>query len=62
MEYAPPLPAAEPKKSKTGLIIAVIAVVLCCCCLVGGGLGYWLWTNGDSLLGVGSLLQTLAAI
>jgi len=35
------LPAAQPKKSNTGLIIGiVVAVLLCCCCIVvlGGGL------------------------
>ncbi|RPH60525.1 MAG: hypothetical protein EHM81_06080 [Chloroflexi bacterium] len=45
-----PSQPAEPKKNRTGLIIGIVVVVLCCCCLVFGGLGYWLWTNGDQLL------------
>jgi hypothetical protein len=56
-----PQPAA-PKSNKTGIIIAVVLVVLCCCCVVFGGLGYWLWNNGDQLLGTGALLQTLTAL
>lgn len=35
------------------LIIGISAavVVLCCCCpVIGSGL-YWLWVNGDSLVG-----------
>jgi len=65
MEFnAEPLPPAEPKKSRTGIIIAVVIVILCCCCLIGSGLGYWLWVNGDSLMGTGTgaLLQTLATL
>ena len=30
--------------------------------IAGGGLGYWLWNNGDELLGVGALLNTLAIL
>jgi len=51
-----PIPASdfpsqpEPKKNRTGLIIGIVVAVLCCCCLVVGGLGYWLWINGDQLL------------
>ena len=58
---APDYPSApEPKKSRTGLIIGIVVVVLCCCCLVFGGLGYWLWTNGDQLIKqLGSLASTL---
>ena len=59
MENAGPLPP-EPKKNRTGMIIAIVAVVLCCCCLVSLGLGYWLWNNGDQLLGIGALLRSAA--
>ena len=41
----------EPKKSNQGLIIAVVAVVLLCCCCVGVFGGWYLWNNGDSLVG-----------
>lgn len=59
--FAPqPLPE-EPKKSRTGIIIAVILVVLCCCCLIGSVAGYWLWNNGDQLMGAGAILRTLIA-
>lgn len=57
-----PLPPAEPKKNRTGMIIAVVVVILCCCCLGGAVAGYWLWNNGDSLLGVGALLRNIAAL
>lgn len=37
------LPATQPKKSNTGLIIGVVvAIVLCCCCIVVVGGGYYL--------------------
>jgi len=63
MDYqAEPLPPAEPKKNRTGIIIAVVVVILCCCCLVGGGLGWWLWNNGDSLMNTGSLLNNLTTL
>jgi DNA-binding transcriptional regulator of glucitol operon len=55
----------EPKKNRTGIIIAVVVIVLCCCCLVGGGLGYWLWQNGDNIFGTGAtgaLLNSLALL
>ncbi|MCX6058597.1 MAG: hypothetical protein NTW69_10655 [Chloroflexi bacterium] len=46
-----PVSPEAPKKNNTALIIGVVVVVLlCCCCVVGIG-GWWLWTNGDSLLG-----------
>ena len=48
----------EPKKNNTILIVAVIVVVLLCCCCFAGIGGYWLWNNGDQLLGV-SLLANL---
>ena len=54
--------APEQKSNRTGIIIAVVLVVLCCCCLIGTGLGYWLWNNGDQLLGTGALLPALAAL
>jgi hypothetical protein len=60
--YTPQPQAPEPKSNKTGIIIAVVLVVLCCCCLIGGGLGYWLWNNGDALIGTGTLLSTLATL
>ena len=43
-------PAQPPKKNNTILIIVIVLVVLCCCCLLAaGGLGYWLYTNGDQM-------------
>ena len=45
--FEPQPQIAEPKKNRTGMIIAVVAVVLCCCCLVvliGG------WFGGDAIL------------
>ena len=60
--YAPQPMPEEPKKSRTGIIIVVVLIILCCCCLIGGGLGYYLWINGDQLFGTGALLRALAAL
>jgi len=60
--YTPQPMPEEPKKSRTGIIIAIVLVVLCCCCLIGGGLGYYLWVNGDRMLGTGAILPLLAAL
>jgi len=61
MSMPEPMPV-EPKKNRTGIIIAVVVIVLCCCCLIGAGLSYWLWQNGDNLIGTGALLNSLAAL
>ena len=46
-----PVTPEAPKKNNTPLIIGVVVVVLlCCCCVVGIG-GWWLWNNGDKLVG-----------
>lgn len=55
----PPQPA---RRSNTLLIvIVVISLFLLCCCLllVLFAIG-WLWTFGDTLLGIGNLLAKLA--
>jgi hypothetical protein len=55
-----PMPE-EPKKSNTGIIIAVVVVVVLCCCCIGAIGLYWLWNNGDQLLGNAmKLVATLA--
>lgn len=59
MTAAPPLPtveAGQPKKSRTWLIILIIVLVLCCLCTAVGAGAWWLWNNGDSLLGLSRLL------
>jgi hypothetical protein len=58
----PPPMAEEPKKNNTVIIVVVVLVVLCCCCVIGSGFGYWLWTNGDRLMGTGAFLPVLAAL
>jgi hypothetical protein len=58
----PPLEEAplEPKKKNTWLIIAIVVlVVICCCFAIVGGAGYWLYYNGDALMGISSLFQSL---
>ncbi len=49
-----PVPAPDqPKKSNTGLIVAIVLIVLCCLCIGGIVLA---WNFGDQvlkLLGVG---------
>ena len=64
-------PSAEPMGTGGGgqssrqrnIIIAVVVVVilLCCCCIAAAG-GYWLYQNGDSLLGTQSRLLPLLTI
>lgn len=46
-----PPPSEGAKKSNQGLIIAVVVVVLLCCCCVGAIGGWYLWNNGDALVG-----------
>ena len=59
MSSAPsPMPEA-PKKNNTWLIVAIVVIVLCCCCAAAAG-AYYLYQNGDQLLGTGvRLMQTL---
>ncbi len=59
----PPAPeSAQPKKSRTWLIVLIIVLVLCClCAAVGGGI-WWLWKNGDNLMGLSRLLMGAVAI
>ncbi len=60
-ENMPVMPSDEPKKSNQGVIIAVVVVVLlcgCCVCAIGG---WYLWNNGDAMLGnAAHLLANLA--
>jgi hypothetical protein len=60
--YTPQPQAAEPKSNRTMIIVVVVLIILCCCCLIGTGLGYWLWNNGDQLMGTGALLPALTAL
>jgi cytochrome c-type biogenesis protein CcmH/NrfG len=49
-------PAEEQQPaSRKWIIILVVALVLCCLCLAVAGGAYWLWINGDQLLGLGRL-------
>ena len=55
-----PAPAPEaPKKNNTPIIIAAVVIVLCCCCAVVAGAGWYLWNNGDALLGTGWIANLL---
>ncbi len=52
--YTPPTDYSYPvepekKNNKTLIIILVVAAVLllCCCC---GGIGWFLWNNGDDIM------------
>jgi hypothetical protein len=51
MSEIPVTPTEGPKKSNQGLIIALVVVVVLCCCCVGAIGGWYLWNNGDTLLG-----------
>jgi len=56
----PALDSAQPKKSRTWLIVLIIVLVLCCLCTAVGGGIWWLWSNGDNLMGLSRLLSVLA--
>jgi len=59
LEEAPP----QPKKGPNWLIIIIVVlVVMCCCCAVVGGAGYWLYYNGDQLMGISSSLLSSPAV
>jgi hypothetical protein len=47
-----PLPPAKPAGGhrNTWIIVIIILVVLCCCCVVIGGVGYYLYQNGDQIM------------
>jgi flagellar basal body-associated protein FliL len=61
---ASPMPTApdsdQPKKSRTWLIVLIIVLVLCCLCTAVGGGIWWLWSNGDNLMGLSRLLSGLS--
>ncbi len=60
-ESPAPLPPEQPKTNRTMIIVVVVLVLLCCCCVCGSLGAYWLWNNGDALLGISSLLRGLPA-
>ncbi len=60
--YTPQPPAPANKSNRTVIIVVVVLLVLCCCCVIFGGLGYWLWNNGDEMFGTGALLSQLVAL
>jgi hypothetical protein len=37
------------KSSKVWLIVVIVVVVLCCAVIACGGLGYYLYQNGDEI-------------
>ena len=43
------VPPAQPKSSKTWLIILVVVLVVCCVCALGAAVLVWLWNNGDRI-------------
>ena len=45
----PPVDNQGKGSSKVWLIVLVVVVVLCCVLIACGGVGYWLWENGDEL-------------
>lgn len=54
-----PMGEAEPKKSKTWLVVLIVVLVVCCVCVVAAAGGYWLWNNGDRLLESFGALMTV---
>jgi hypothetical protein len=54
----------EPPKSnnRVWIIVLIVVVVLCLCCILVGAAGWWLWNNGDRLLGIYSLLPAVNGI
>ncbi|MBN1537676.1 MAG: hypothetical protein JW908_13140 [Anaerolineales bacterium] len=57
--FAPPPEEAPKKKSNTGLIIAIVVIVVLCFCCTIGGVGYYLWQNGDELFNLTSKVLPL---
>jgi hypothetical protein len=56
-----PMGSADQPKSRRWLIIVVVVLVVCCLCLAAGLAGWYLYTNGDQLLGLTARgLATLA--
>jgi hypothetical protein len=52
---------APKNNQRTIIIIVVIAVILLCCCCPAVSYGlYWLWNNGDQLLGTTGQVLPLA--
>ncbi len=48
-----------PKRSNTGIIVAVIVIaVLCLCCAVAA-VAYYLYQNGDQIFGTGMLIRQI---
>jgi hypothetical protein len=48
---------------RTIIIVVVIAVILLCCCCPAVSYGlYWLWNNGDRLLGTTGQVLPLALL
>lgn len=47
-----------PRRNNRPLIIALIVLlVLCCCCALVAALGLgWLWTYGDTLVGISHII------
>ena len=44
------------------IVVVIVLILLCCCCpAVAGGL-YWLWNNGDRLVGTTGLVLPLALL
>lgn len=56
----PPMSEPPKKNNKTWLIILIVVLVLCCCCVVVGGLGSYLYNNGDQIFNMtGAILPLL---
>jgi nitrate reductase NapE component len=61
-DLPPPFPSEKKKSNKTWIIILVVLLVLCCLCSCGG-IGFYLWNNGDALMqemDLGMMLLSLA--
>ena len=67
-EFGTPTPPTEvisepPKKNNTVIIILIVVLVLMlCCCMIAvvGGI-FWIWNNGDELLGISYSANTWIA-
>lgn len=55
----PPMVEPPKKTNKTWLIVLIVVLVLCCCCLVVGGLGYYMYVNGDQIFDMTSAIPAL---
>ncbi len=52
----------EKSKSKLWLIVVIVLVLLCCMVAACGGVGWYLYQNGDEIFGLTNILPALTSV